>query len=242
MTEILTVSLAFFFVALLYSSVGHGGASSYITVMVLLAFPMTLIKPTALILNIAVSSLALWSFARHGHLDLKKALLFLTGSVPLVIVTSRLDFHPLILTLILTLALICTALRLLLTPEESLESRNLRTLPAFGWGAGIGILSGISGIGGGVFLSPVLVFMRWSDLRGASAISALFILVNSLVGLTVRQPTFSDLPPQLPLWLLAVVCGGLIGSYLGSHQLSLYWLRRALALVTFLACLKLWWI
>jgi uncharacterized protein len=242
MSHLPFIACVFFFVAMLYASVGHGGASSYITVMIILGFSLNLIRPTALILNVAVSSLALWSFARHGHLNLKDAISFLLGSVPLVMLTSRLHFHPFILTMILTLALICTALRLLIVPGEGTETHRPKTFSALGWGAGIGVLSGISGIGGGVFLSPVLIFKRWANLRGASAISALFILVNSLVGLIVRQPKLSEFPPQLPIWLVMVILGGLLGGYLGSHKLNLIWLRRALALVTLLACVKLWWI
>lgn len=240
MNDSIAVALIFFTLATLYASVGHGGASSYITVLLLISAPLVMIKPTALILNLAVSSLALISFARHGHLNVKKALPFILGSVPLVALASRLNFHPFVLTLILTLALVSTALRLLLTQKEPTELKQPKNVVALSWGAGIGTLSGISGIGGGVFLSPLLIFMRWATLREASAISALFILINSFVGLVVRQPKLSDLSPQLPLWLGMVVAGGFLGGYLGSHKLQLSWLKRALALVTLLACVKLW--
>jgi uncharacterized membrane protein YfcA len=237
-TETWLIACLFFFVAALYSSVGHGGGSSYIAVMTLLGFSSLVMKPSALCLNIVVASLAVWHFQRQDCVNFRQAFFFLAGSVPSVFLASQWNVSKTVFTVVLGMALLGSAVRLLVTVREPENIRPPQAAVAVICGFFLGILSGISGIGGGVFLSPLLVQAGWSGLRQASGISALFILVNSIVGLAARQPDLAVLPPGLALWIPAVACGGWIGSQWGSHRLPLLWIRRALALVLLLATTK----
>ena len=236
--EILSLACLFFIVAALYASVGHGGGSSYIAVMTLLGFSPLVMKPTALCLNIVVASLAVWHFQRRGCVNFRQTALFLAGSIPAVFLASQWNVSKTLFAFVLGTALLGSAVRLLVAIHEPKTVRPPHAAIAVACGFAIGLLSGISGIGGGVFLSPLLVLAGWCGLRQASGMSALFILVNSFVGLISRQPDIALLPSGLALWIPAVACGGWIGSQWGSHRLPLLWIRRALALVLVLATTK----
>jgi hypothetical protein len=237
--NIVFICLAIFAVSVLYSSVGHAGASGYIAVLTLFGFAPAAIKPTVLILNILVACIGTYQFFRAGHFSWKLFWPFAVLSVPFAFVGGYLVLPSHIFRVIVGCVLLCSAARLFFKREEPghVHPPNLATsIPV---GAGIGFLSGITGTGGGIFLTPLLLFFRWGHTKTAAAISALFILVNSISGL------FGYVSSRQPLsaitWPLAatVVVGGTLGSYLGSKRLTSYLIRLALACVLTIAGLKL---
>ena len=234
----------FFAAALLYSSVGHGGGSGYLAAMALLGMPPAMMRPTALVMNVGVAAIALYKFARAGGFAWRLFLPFALTSVPMAFVGGRIHLPVSWFGLLLGIVLLFSAVRLFTeTLQRGAEARPLRGPPpvpvALLVGAGIGLLSGLTGVGGGIFLSPLVVLMGWGTVRDSAAPTAAFILVNSaagLAGLLTRQPA---LPEALPWWVAAVLVGGTIGASLGSRRLGNTGLRRALAAVLLVAGAKM---
>jgi hypothetical protein len=238
------LGLLFFAAALLYSSVGHGGGSGYLAAMALLGMPPAMMRPTALVMNIGVASIALYKFARAGGFNWRLFLPFALTSMPMAFVGGRIHLPVAWFGVLLGVVLLYSALRLF---GETLQ-RDGTGRPVSGpppvWlallaGAAIGLLSGLTGVGGGIFLSPLVVLMGWGTVRDSAAPTAAFILVNSvsgLIGLLTRQPA---LPEALPWWVAAVLVGGLIGATLGARRLGNVGLRRALAAVLLVAGAKM---
>ena len=226
-------------VAFLYSSVGHAGASGYIAVMSLCGFAAHLIRPTALVLNILVASIAAFQFWRAGHFSWALFWPFALFSVPAAYLGGYLRLGAEMLKLLIGLVLLFSAARLFFRQRDPAETHSPSHTLAVGVGAGIGFLSGLTGTGGGIFLTPLLLFCRWTYTKRAAAISALFILVNSIAGLagyvTSGQPI-----PQIT-WLLAVaaVVAGTAGSQLGSRRFPVRTISLLLATVLVVAGLKL---
>ena len=247
-----TLGVLFFAAAVLYSSVGHGGASGYLAAMGLMGVPPQMLRPTALVMNVAVASISLLRFARAGSASGDQRMPtnwrlfwpFALGSVPMAYLGGRIALPTRVHAVVVGLVLVYSAWRLFSeTLQGSSNTAAARALPSLpvciAIGAVIGLLSGLTGVGGGVFLSPVIVLMGWASVRAAAAPTAAFILANSvagLLGLLSRQPTF---PEPLPYWVCAVIAGGLIGSWLGARKLDLTMLRRALAIVLLIAGLKM---
>lgn len=240
----LLLGLLFFAAALLYSSVGHGGGSGYLAAMALLGMPPAMMRPTALVMNIGVASISLYKFARAGGFNWRLFLPFALTSVPMAFVGGRIHLPVAWFGVLLGVVLLYSALRLFSeTLQRDGTGRSVSGPPPV-WlallvGAGIGLLSGLTGVGGGIFLSPLVVLMGWATVRDSAAPTAAFILVNSvsgLIGLLTRQPT---LPEALPWWVAAVLAGGLIGATLGARRLGNVGLRRALAAVLLVAGAKL---
>lgn len=233
--------LAISIVAFLYSSVGHAGASGYIAVMTLAGIPATTVKPAALTLNIAVACIASWQFWRAGHFSWRLFWPFAILSIPCAFLGGRYLLPPHILKILIGLVLLYSAARFFIARKE--ESNELFVPPsipsAAGVGAGIGLLSGLTGTGGGIFLTPLMIFLRWAGTKSASAISALFILVNSISGLLGNLTSTKQLPFFAFPVVGAAIAGGSIGSYLGSRQFSPDLIKRLLALVLLIAGLKL---
>lgn len=228
-----------FTVAVLYSSVGHGGASGYLAVMALFAVEQSIVRPTALILNLFVSSIAAFQFYRAGFFDFRIFLQFAAGSVPLAFVGGMIHLPSNAYKIVLGFVLIVAAARLAWNFTNDREPSPPRWGPAVMAGAAIGLLSGLVGVGGGIFLTPVLLLMNWTDTRRAAGISALFIFVNSLSGLAGSRDQVVTLQPMVYGWVGVAVAGGLLGSTLGSTKLGSLTLRRVLALVLVFAGLKL---
>ena len=226
-------------VAVLYGAVGHGGASGYLAVMALAGIAPAVMKPTALTLNLAVSLIGTVLFFRAGHFAWRLFWPFAVTSIPLAFLGGRLDLPTHVFKLILALALGFAALRLLLPAPKATD---LRPAP-FAWlliaGAIIGLVSGLIGVGGGIFLTPLLLLARWSDTKTAAAVSAPFIFVNSAAGLAGHASSLHNLPAAWPLLALTVVIGGFIGARWGSINARASQLRPALALVLGIASLKL---
>src|SRR5437870_8718522 len=233
------ISVAILVVAFLYSSVGHAGASGYIAVMTLFGLAPPVIKPAALVLNILVACLAAFQFWRAGHFSWQLFWPFAVASVPFAFLGGYLNLPTHVFKTLVGLVLLYSAARFLIRPKRDEEPRQPARALAISVGAGLGRRSGLTGTGGGIFLTPLLIFMRWARTKTASAVSALFILVNSISGLLGNISSTKQLPLfALPL-VVAAVTGGAVGSYLGSRQFSPHFIKRLLAVVLIIAGLKL---
>ena len=238
---LLLLSLAIALVAFLYSSVGHAGASGYIAVMTLFGLSPGVIKPAALVLNILVACLAAWQFWRAGHFEWPLFWPFALLAVPCAFLGGYLNLPAHLFKVLVGVVLLFTAARFLIKPQADEEARlHTPAKPvALAVGAGIGLLSGLTGTGGGIFLSPVLIFMNWARTKTAAATSALFILFNSIAGLLGNIASTRQLPLfTLPLVVVALA-GGAAGAYLGSRQFSSVFIKKLLALVLLIAGSKL---
>lgn len=233
-------------VAFFYAGVGHAGASGYIAVLALAGLPAEQIKPLALILNTVVAAQGSWQFWSAGHLRWRLFWPVLLAGLPAAFLGGWLDLPTLWFQRLVALVLLASALRFLHQPRD--PERFSR--PPLGLlllcGAGLGLLAGLTGTGGGVFLTPLLLCCGWASTRQAAAVSSLFILGNSLSGLTglwlARRavgPLLPALPAQFGWMLLVVLLAGAAGSRLGSRHWPVAWIRRCLALVLLLAACKL---
>jgi uncharacterized protein len=236
------LALLFFAAALLYASVGHAGASAYLAAMSLVGIAPDVMRPTALVLNLFVASIVIVRFHRAGALPWRQLLPLAIGSVPAAFVGGTIDLPAAVYRPLVAVVLLAGAWRLATARVSATEERKRDGVP-FGWGilagAGIGLLAGLSGTGGGIFLTPLLVLAGWTATREAAGLSGAFILVNSVAGITGLLTGGVALPSALPAWVGSVVAGGLIGSWLGAARFSILQLRRVLALVLVIAAVKL---
>ena len=230
-------------VAFLYAAVGHAGASGYIAVLALAGLPAEQIKPLALILNTAVAAQGSWQFWRAGHLRWRLFWPVLLAGLPTAFLGGWLDLPTLWFQRLVALVLLASALRFLCQPGDPERLTQPPLILLVLSGAGLGLLAGLTGTGGGVFLTPLLLCCSWASTRQAAAVSSLFIFGNSLSGLAglllARQVGDWALPPQLGWMLLIVLLAGAVGSRLGSRHWPVVWIRRCLALVLLLAASKL---
>lgn len=243
MDPAIVLAVAFFAAAVLYASVGHAGASGYLAAMALVGISPATMRPTALALNILVASIVTIRFHLAGQLRWRAVAPFLLGSVPLAFVGGALTLPAGAYKALAGVVLLVAAGRLWMTAGRAGATEEpdprVPSVPAVGVGAGIGFLSGLVGTGGGIFLTPFLLFVRWAGARAAAGMSSAFILGNSIAGLAGNVAAVQGLPPNLPLWLGSVAVGGLIGAEIGARRLGTVGLRRALALVLVVASLKL---
>ena len=239
--EELLLAALFFAAALLYSSVGHAGASAYLAAMALVGVPAAIMRPTALVLNLFVATIVTVRFARAGHLPWRSLIPLAIGSVPAAFIGGSIDLPGDLYRFLVAAVLVFGAWRLATTPPvaDDLDHPGVPWLGGVASGATIGLLAGLTGTGGGIFLTPLLVLAGWTGTRDAAGLSGSFILVNSIAGLAGLQSGSLILAPALPLWIGSVAAGGLIGSWLGAARYSVLNLRRALALVLLLAAAKL---
>jgi uncharacterized membrane protein YfcA len=239
--ESLLLALLFLAAATLYASVGHAGASAYLAAMALVGVAPEVMRPTALVLNLFVASIVVLRFARAGHLPWRSLLPLVAGSIPAAFVGGSIDLPGEIYRPLVALVLLAGAWRLATanSPDDGAAPRGVPVLPGILAGAAIGLLAGLTGTGGGIFLTPLLVLAAWTGTRDAAGLSGAFILANSISGLAGLAAGGFTLPAALPLWVAAVVAGGLIGSWLGAARFSVLNLRRALAVVLVIAAAKL---
>lgn len=234
------LAAAFLLAALLYSSVGHAGASGYLAAMAFFGAPTPIMRPTALVLNLFVASIATVRFYRAGLFSWERFWPFALGSIPLAIVGGAITLPGHWYRTLVGLVLWTSAVRLWIGPvRRAAEGHAPARAVAVGCGAGIGLLAGLTGTGGGIFLSPLLLFMGWTSIKETGGISAAFILANSLAGLAGSPSSVRHLPPELPIWVVAVVIGGAIGSDLGSRRIGTPVFRRLLGVVLVIAGAKL---
>jgi hypothetical protein len=240
-TTLALVAALIFLAATLYSSVGHAGASGYLAIMALFSLAPETMRPTALVLNILVASVATWRFVGAGQINWRLLTPAAATSVPAAFIGGALHLPGETYRIILGAVLLLSAARLL-WPKEIAALRdpappNLWALALVG--AGIGLLSGLVGVGGGIFLSPIILFLGWERPRPTSGVAAAFILANSLAGLAGNWSSVGALPAELPYFLGAALLGGLLGSHFGVARLAPRQILTALALVLLVAGAKL---
>src|ERR1700720_3229793 len=206
-------------IAFLYSSVGHAGASGYIAVMTLWGLAPTVIRPTALVLNILVPCIGSFQFWRAGHFSWRLFWPFALLSIPAAYFGGHLQPSASVLRILIGLVLLFSAVRLIARRRDPPNTAPPSRPMAIGVGAGLGFLSGLTGTGGGIFLTPLLLFCRWAPIRQAAAVSALFILVNSIGGLVGYFSAVHSIPTLGIYLAIPAIAGGTIGSYLGSRRL-----------------------
>jgi uncharacterized membrane protein YfcA len=237
--EFVALAAAIFVVALLYSSVGHAGASGYIAVLTLFGLGVEVIRPTALTLNILVAAIGFVQWWRGGYFVWSLFWPFALLSVPAAFLGGWLHVPAHHLKILIGLVLWFSAWRLLYRKEDPPNIARPARPAAIASGAGIGFLSGLTGTGGGIFLTPLVLFCRWAKVKEVAAVSSLFILVNSSSGLAGYVKSGRELPDFA--WPLAVVVavGGFIGSRLGSRHLPVRGIAMLLAVVLAIAGAKL---
>lgn len=245
METIALMTFCFFFIALFYSMVGFGGGSSYLVILVLFGFSYQQIPSIALTCNLIVTLGGCWHFWKAGYLKLNKVLPFMFLSIPMAYAGAHLSVAKDTFCFILGVALFAAAVRMFIPSKWFESSREVSDKQV--WflgvplGAGLGFLSGLVGIGGGIFLSPILLFLRWANVREAAASASLFIVVNSAAGLLGHfQKGLADFSYLGPL-AIAVFLGGQLGSRLGAHKLPKLRLQQLAAALVLYVSVKLLW-
>lgn len=228
-----------FVIAFLYSSVGHAGASGYIAVMTLFSMAPATIKPIALSLNILVASIGTYQFWRAGHFSWQLFWPFALLAMPLAFLGGYLNLPAPIFKVMVGLVLLYSAARFLLRPPTEQDTRAPRIPVALFTGGAIGLFAGLTGTGGGIFLTPLLLFMHWAKTKSAAAVSALFILVNSIAGLLGNLASTRHFPAFALVLVVAAGAGGTLGAYCGSRRFDPLLIKRFLAAVLLIAGTKL---
>jgi uncharacterized membrane protein YfcA len=238
---IIAMAVLFAFGAALYSSVGHGGASAYIATMALFSVAPETMKPTALALNLLVAGFGAWRYWSKGLSNWKLVLAFAATATPAAYIGGAIhlpaEFYKPLVGILLWLA----AARLLWQPkriaEQEVHEPSLSiSLPS---GAVLGLLAGLTGTGGGIFLSPLIILFGWEEPRRTSGVIAAFIFLNSVAGLAGNFASIGQLPSELPIFMAAVAIGALLGTWLGVGKLPRPWLLRFLGAVLLVAGAKL---
>lgn len=228
-----------FLVAVVYASVGQAGASGYIAVMSLGGLAPSFIKPAALTLNTLVALIAAAQFHRDGHFSWRLFWPFAVLSVPLAMLGGAVSLPSRVFSILVGCLLLVSALSFVVRPSGATGGRPPRRAVAMGVGALLGLVAGLTGTGGGIFLTPLLLGMRWADTRQAAAASAPFVLLNSLAALAGTVGAARALPSSVVPLAVAAMVGGIVGAWLGSRHLPHAVIARALAVVLLIAGGKL---
>lgn len=230
-----------FIVALLYSSVGHGGASGYLAAMALVGIAPAEMRPAALVLNILVAGIALFKFYRAGAFSWRLFWPFAISSIPFAYLGGSIILSGAVYKPLVGMVLIYAAWSTFQAAHKNSETYSTRppVVLLLLTGGVLGLLSGLTGVGGGIFLSPLMVYFRWVQMKIISGIAAAFILVNSIAGLLGVMSSATQFPSALPYWTCAALVGGLIGAEYGSKRLSNITIKKTLALVLLIAGAKM---
>jgi uncharacterized membrane protein YfcA len=240
MDYILIFYALLFIVAFLYASVGHGGASGYLALMVIFSFAPSVMKPTALLLNLFVSAISFYQFYRGKHFLWKIFLPFAIASIPLAFLGGTIHIDPSVYKKILGVLLLVPITRFIFFPNIPVsEIKPSNTYISLLIGGIIGFLSGLIGFGGGIILSPILLLLKWTNQKQTAAISALFIFVNSLSGLAGQLSKGIQFSSGMYLYVGIAVAGGCFGAYLGALKFNQTILKYMLAIVLIMAAVKL---
>lgn len=241
MLEVHTLLIAgsLFLGAILYTSVGHAGASAYIAIMTLFDVPPLVIKPTALTLNIFVSSYTSFRYMRSNFFNKSLFKYLVIGSIPAAFIGGHINLPSQIYKPIIGILLLISGVRFLVQAlQVDRAQRSINSGLAVFIGACVGLLSGITGTGGGIFLSPLIIWLGWVSVKQASGTVAGFIFVNSVAGLLGNVQSAQSLPAELPLFVVAVLLGAFIGTRFGISRFSSTGIKRALGLVLLIAGAK----
>ena len=232
--------LSIFIVAVLYSSVGHGGASGYLAVMTIFSFNPHILRSSALLLNLFVAGIAFFQYYRKGYFKWNLFLPFAIASIPFAFLGGMITLDTLLYKKVLGFCLLFAVFRMILNIKtNSIQRKELSFKVGLITGAVLGFVSGIIGIGGGIFLSPLLLLLHWADMKETAAVSALFIFVNSVAGLAGILSSGLNLSSEIFIWVPVALLGGILGSYMGSFRISGKVLRYLLSVVLLLASVKL---
>lgn len=240
-THLIGIALLMGVAAGLYSSVGHGGASAYLAIMALFAVAPETMRPTALTLNLIVAGFGTMRFALAGQTNWRLLLAFAATATPAAFLGGWIQLPPEYYRPLVGLLLWAAAVRLFWQPkrlawQEVRQPSLALTLPA---GAALGLLAGLTGTGGGIFLSPLIILFGWETPRHTSGVAAAFIFLNSAAGLAGNLAAVRALPPELPWLAAAVFAGALVGTWLGVARLPRERLLQGLGLVLVIAGAKL---
>jgi uncharacterized membrane protein YfcA len=225
--------------AILYSSVGHGGASGYLAAMALFGLEPALMKPAALTMNIFVTVLVLSRMSRAGLFNWRLFLPFAVASVPMAYVGGAYTINSSAYKVLVGISLLLAVWRLLWEGKDGEQTNTPALWVALPVGGLLGLVSGLTGVGGGIFLSPLLLLFHWTTMRGSVAIAAAFILLNSIAGLAGYATTANQWPAGIPVLVIIAVFGALIGSELGLRRFAPAHLRKVLAIVLAIAGAKM---
>ncbi len=240
MIDTLPFLLCLFVVGFMYASVGHGGASGYMATMILFSISPALMKPSALLLNLFVSTVSFIQFYRAGHFRWNQFWPFAVASVPMAFIGAKLPLTDTLYKQLLAACLLLAVARLVWTVRDSeTDPRPVPLAAGLASGGVIGLLSGMLGIGGGIILSPLMLFFRWGRLKEVAATSALFIFVNSLSGLFGLVSKGYTPDSGVWTWIAVAFAGGILGGYFGSQRFSVPVLRYVLAIGLLVAGVKL---
>ena len=241
--QLIISAILFFLVATLYSSVGHAGASGYLAIMSFMSFSSTIIKPTSLVLNILVSLIASYKYIREKYYKWEVFWPFVITSMPFAFIGGYLNLDEKIFKLIAGIFLIISSIFLIARGYIVKNPDIIKKMPKFAAlliGAAIGFFSGIIGVGGGIFLSPILILLCWANAKEASGIAAVFILLNSITGLLGKIYAVGKIPVLLLGFSVpSVILGGIIGATLGTKVINKKIILTILSILLLLAGIKM---
>lgn len=233
MTDVILLIPLVFLAALLFSSVGHGGASAYLATFALIGMAPASMRPAALCLNVFVASITLYKFYRVQAFDWSLFWPIAFTSVPAAFLGGQMALSNPVYKTLVGLCLMFAAYTIFIQANkvDDIQVQTVKMPVQMALGAALGFLAGLTGVGGGIFLSPILLFFKWAKTKVISGVAAAFILVNSISGLMGFLTQSPNLPNGLVYWAFAAILGGLIGAEYGSKKLANPMIRKMLALV-----------
>lgn len=241
-SSIALLSALIFAAAAIYSSVGHAGASGYIAAMALFGLPPAIMRPTALTLNVLVSLLSTWRWHGAGLVSWRALAPLVIASIPAAFIGGLIQLPTQWYKILIGLVLLFAAYKLFFQPRDASAGADrpasVPWIPGMVAGGLVGLLSGLTGTGGGIFLTPMLLFFGWAGAKASSGVTSPFILANSMAGLAGNLLVLQSLPAELPYFVVAALLGAMLGTQIGIKWASPVMLQRLLAIVLVIAAVK----